>query len=221
MEHANIKTMSPKHAAESLTLASVFQYSHAPIHTRSSTTNHFADPVSASQNAASSYARHRIIASFRSRYARLTRQGQACAPRNVFLPRNSKGSAHRSGRPHSPFTFRTGNAAVNCGLARQPFRRRFLMPMQRCARFHSTLPWDSARANQHQTEQHHLFSANEVATALQFPHQSLRPLLLRPHSHTTAFHSRLPLLSPCRPSQGTGYQSGGHSASRISPALLS
>jgi hypothetical protein len=37
-------------------------------------------------------------------------------------------------------------------------------------------------------EQHHLFSANEVATALQFPHRPRRPLLLRPHSPTTAFH---------------------------------
>jgi hypothetical protein len=39
-----------------------------------------------------------------------------------LLPSSSKGSAQRSGRPLSPHTFRTGNAATNCGLARRPFR---------------------------------------------------------------------------------------------------
>ena len=53
--------------------------------------------------------------------------------------------------------------AADCGLARQPFRCRFF-------------------------GQHHLFPANEVATALQLPHRPRRPLLIRPHSPTTAFH---------------------------------
>lgn len=51
------------------------------------------------------------------------------------------------------------------------------------------------------------------------PLAAKRSLLLRPHSPTTAFHSRLLPLPPCRPLQGTGYQTGSHSGSRVSSGL--
>ena len=83
--------------------------------------------------------------------------------------------------------------AANCGLTRQPFR------VHLCA----------APPVTHGRNCHCL-----AATTLDNSR-----ILLRPHSPTTAFRSRILLLPPCRPLQGTGYHAGGHSGSRVSSGL--
>ena len=162
MEHANVKTMSLHSAAMCVTLTSVFQYSRSLIHRRSSYETSFADPFSAFSTTlrrASStstitqrldYDPHTSPA--KARHAHL---------KTHSLPRTAK-EASPNGRSPSPSTFRTGNAARNCRLARQPFRRHV---------------WTSTTCVRERGRH-----------CLAVPSPAQRPLLLRPHSPTTAFH---------------------------------
>ncbi len=108
--------------------------------------------------------------------------------------------------------------AANCGLARQPFRVHFLIPMQCRAEFHGNRPMETAHSLQYQQTAPPVTHGRNCHCLAATTLDNSR-ILLRPHSPTTAFRSRLLLLPPCRPLQGTGYQTGSHSGSRVSSGL--
>ncbi len=169
-------------------------------------------------NAASSKLDDDNRSPLRLRYACLTRQGQPCASRNAFSPKNSQGSAQMDA-PIGRLPSGRGYAA-NCGLACQPFRVHLCAapPVTRGRTCHCLAATTLLGAKQYDglPRPQMVEMGRDIASAPRTPTQAT---LLHYGVSRRIRCANPSLLSPARPLAGTGYHTGSHSGSRVSSGL--